>query len=76
MTEGKITRKRKNTTGIPDFEIQCLARALLPEIQKLFETEEGKREFEKWRAERRKSKLNNKNKTMLSPMNPTNYRSK
>ena len=34
-----ITRKRKNTTGIPDFEIQCLARALLPAIRELFETE-------------------------------------
>ena len=61
MTEGNYYEKAQNTTGIPDFEIQCLARALLPEIQKLFETEEGKREFEKWRAERRKSQLNNKN---------------
>ena len=46
-------RRRKNTTGIPDFEIDSLARALLPAIQKLFETEEGKREFEAWKAERR-----------------------
>jgi len=34
---------------------------LLPAIQKLFETEEGKKEFEQWRAEKRKSKLNKKN---------------
>ncbi|MEG9429970.1 MAG: hypothetical protein VZQ61_03495 [Christensenellaceae bacterium] len=61
---------------IPDYEIQCLARALLPAIQKLFETEKGKREFEQWRAERRKSKLNNKKNDNLSPMNPTDYRSK
>ena len=38
-----MARRRKNTTGIPDFEIDSLARALLPAIQKLFETEEGKR---------------------------------
>ena len=38
-----MSRKRKNNTGIPDFEIDSLARALLPAIQKLFETEEGKR---------------------------------
>ena len=55
-----FTRKRKNTTGIPDYEIQCLARALLPAIRELFETEEGKREFEAWRAERRQAKLNKK----------------
>ena len=37
-----MSRKRKNNTGITDFEIDSLARALLPAIQKLFETEEGK----------------------------------
>ena len=37
-----MSRKRKNNTGIPDFEIDSLARALLTAIQKLFETEEGK----------------------------------
>ena len=55
-----MSRKRKNNTGIPDFEINSLARALLPAIQKLFETEEGKREFEEWQAERQKSQLNKK----------------
>ena len=55
-----MSRKRKNNTGIPDFEIDSLARALLPAIQKLFETEEGKREFEEWKAERQKSQLNKK----------------
>ena len=55
-----MSRKRKNNTGIPDFEIDSLARALLPAIQRFFETEEGKREFEEWKAERQKSKLNKK----------------
>lgn len=55
-----MSRKRKNNTGIPDFEIDSLARALLPAIQKLFETEEGKQEFEKWQAEWQKSQLNKK----------------
>ena len=53
-----MARRRKNTTGIPDFEIDSLARALLPAIQKLFETEEGKREFEEWKAERQRKQLN------------------
>ena len=55
-----MSRKKKNTTGIPDFEIDSLARALLPAIQAYFETEEGKREFEVWRVERQKSQLNKK----------------
>lgn len=54
-----MARRRKNTTGIPDFEIDSLARALLPAIQKLFETDEGKREFETWKAERQQKQLNN-----------------
>ena len=53
-----MSRKRKNITGIPDFEIDSLARALLPAIQKLFESEEGKREFKIWKEE--KLQLNNK----------------
>lgn len=55
-----MSRKRKNNTGIPDFEIDSLARALLPAIQKLFESEEGKREFEEWKAERQRLQLNKK----------------
>ena len=55
-----MSRKRKNNTGIPDFEIDSLARALLPAIQKLFEGEGGTREFEEWKAERQKSQLNKK----------------
>ena len=62
-----MPRRKKNNTGIPDFEIDSLARALLPAIQQLFETEEGKREFEKWQAERQKQ-LNNKTLHKKSPV--------
>ena len=55
-----MSRKKKNTTGLPDYEIDLLARPLLPAIQSLFETEEGKREFEEWKAERQKRQLNTK----------------
>lgn len=56
-----MARKKKNTTGIPDYEIDSLARALLSAIQKLFESEEGQKEFKEWQAERQKRQLNNKN---------------
>lgn len=52
-----MSRRRKNDTGIPDCEIDSLARALLHAIQNYFMTEEGQREFEAWRAERQ-SQLN------------------
>lgn len=54
-----MSRRKKNTTGIPDFEIDSLARALLPAIQDYFATEEGQREFAAWQAEWQKSQLNN-----------------
>ena len=53
-----MSRRKKNITGIPDFEIDSLARALLPAIQAYFETEEGKKEFEAWQAERQQRQLN------------------
>ncbi len=55
-----MLRRKKNTTGIPDFEIDSLARALLPAIQAYFETEEGQREFAEWQSERQQRQLNNK----------------
>lgn len=55
-----MSRRKKNTTGIPDFEIDSLARALLPAIQAYFETEEGQRAFAAWQAERQQSQLNKK----------------
>ena len=39
-------------TGIPLYEVEALARALLPEIQRFFESEEGQREFQEWKKRR------------------------
>lgn len=39
-------------TEIPDHAIESLARCLLPHIQKFYESEEGQRAFEEWKAER------------------------
>lgn len=55
-----MPRKKKNNTGIPDFEIDSLARALLPAIQQLFEDEKPQKEFDEWQRERQKLKLNKK----------------
>lgn len=40
-------------TGIPHHEVEALARLLLPEIQKFFESEEGQQEYRAWKAQRK-----------------------
>ena len=40
-------------TDIPLHEIEALARVLLPEIQKFFESEDGQREFQEWKKKQR-----------------------
>lgn len=35
--------------GIPLHEVEALARVLLPEMQKFFESEDGQREFQEWK---------------------------
>ena len=47
-------------TEIPQQHVEALARCLLPQIEKFFESEEGKREFEEWkkfRSPENKNKL-------------------
>jgi hypothetical protein len=42
---GKLT-----ASDIPQHEIDTLARCLLPAMNEFFETEEGQRKFEEWKA--------------------------
>ena len=58
-----MAKKKDYGTGIPKHEIEALARCLLPEIQKFFESEDGKREFEEWRAWREAEKERDKAKS-------------
>ena len=37
---------------IPDFEIETLARCLLPSLRDFFESPEGKAEFARWKADK------------------------
>lgn len=52
-----MAKKKHNDygTGISLHEVEALARVLLPEIQKFFESEKGQREFREWK-ERQKGK--------------------
>lgn len=47
-------RKKKliNNSGIPQHEIEHIARCILPDILAYYESEEGQREFREWLAQR------------------------
>ena len=47
-----MSKKQKNNTGIPDFELETLARMIITKIQEMFKDEQIQKEFEKWKAER------------------------
>lgn len=53
-------RKKKYHPRIPDYELEALARCLLPDMQAYFESEEGKRAFDEWQN-------SNKGKTKMKP---------
>ena len=46
-----MAKKKPNNynTGLPLHEMEALARVLLTEIQKFFESEEGQKEFREWK---------------------------
>lgn len=47
-----MARRKKlvNDSGIPQHEIERIARCILPDIIALYESEEGQREFQEWKA--------------------------
>lgn len=46
----KETKKCK----IPEYELEALARCLLPDIQAYFESDEGKQAFAEWQSQENK----------------------
>lgn len=53
---GVISKKKidDHSTGIPVHIINSVARCLLPDILKFYESNEGKEYFEQWKAEQKK----------------------
>ena len=49
-----MSRRRKpvNNSGIPQHEIKYIAQCILPDIIAFYESEEGQREFQEWKAQR------------------------
>ena len=44
-------QKKKEDFIIPTEALERLARVILPEVHKFFESEEGQREFEEWQRQ-------------------------
>ena len=50
-----MPRKKKiprNDLGIPEYEMESLARMLLPILKKYIDSEEGKKDWEEWQSRR------------------------
>ncbi len=45
---------------VPKYVLQAIVDDMLPDIRAFFESEEGKREFEEWKAQRVKKKVKEK----------------
>ena len=52
----------RNDLGIPEYEMESLARILLPIMQEYLASEEGKRDYAEWKKRKKESTQNAKNK--------------
>lgn len=59
----------RNDLGIPEYEMESLARILLPVIQKYLASEEGKRDYAEWKARKKDSAQNATNKETPNELN-------
>ena len=55
-----ILRERRAECDVPKHVLQAIVDDMLPDIRAFFESEEGKREFEEWKAERDKEQAEKK----------------
>ena len=58
-----MSRRRKpvNNSGIPQHIIESIARCILPDITAYYETEEGQRQFQEWKAMQEAEQTEGKN---------------
>ena len=45
-------RERRAECDVPKYVLQAIVDDMMPDIRAFFESEEGKREFEEWKAQR------------------------
>lgn len=47
-----MAKRRKNNTGVPDAELESIARVLYSSIIEYCNSEKGKQEFAEWQKQR------------------------
>ena len=49
-----MSRRKKliNRTDIPQYQIEAIARCIMPDFLAFYESEEGQREFAEWKKRR------------------------
>ena len=59
-----MSRRKKliNRTDIPQYQIEAIARCIMPDILAFYESEEGQREFAEWKKRREAEKREAKTK--------------
>jgi len=59
-----LSRRKKliNRTDIPQYQIEAVARCIMPDILAFYESEEGQREFAEWKERREAEKREAKTK--------------
>ncbi len=57
-----MSRRKKliNNSGIPEREIEIIARCVYPDIVAFFESDEGQSKFAEWKAQREKENAETK----------------
>ncbi len=58
MLEERNVAVDNNTSEIPKYVYESLARCLLPAIQEFYESDDGKKEYEEWKAKQSESENN------------------
>lgn len=48
-------------SGVPEYELETLARAFLPDIIAFYKSEEGQRKFREWKQEEEQLKKQSEN---------------
>ena len=67
-----MPRKKKiprNVLGIPEYEMESLARMLLPILKKYLDLDEGKRDWQEWQASRKDSAIGTMSTEIKDEMN-------
>lgn len=60
-----MARRRKNTTGLHDSELDSIARVLYSSIIEYCNSEKGKKDYAEWQKQRQ---LNIKNQKNVAPL--------